>query len=139
MSTCVYSCICSNFLFEDRYGTLHMVRGNTYVHMYGLPTQEDNDDDDVVGDDGDVCALCCTKSDPEKMSMCDKCELQYCTDCIDTHTCDNVILFDSATVSCCAHRLRILNVYLVDNGPERQLCVLEGGDQCAVHGFSSRA
>ena len=27
---------------------------------------------------------------PKKMSMCDKCELQYCTDCIDTHTCDNV-------------------------------------------------
>ena len=36
MSTCVYSCICINFLFEDRYGTLHMVRGNTYLHMYGL-------------------------------------------------------------------------------------------------------
>ena len=38
-----------------------------------------------------------------------------------------------------AHKLRILNVYLVDNGTERQLCVLEGGDQCAVHGFSSCA
>ena len=35
---------------------------------------------------GDVYALCCTKSNPEKMSMCDKCEMQYCTDCIDTHT-----------------------------------------------------
>ena len=43
-----------------------------------------------MGDDGDVFARCCTKSDPEKMSMCDKCPLQYCTDCIDTHTCDNV-------------------------------------------------
>ena len=60
------------------------------AHVWAAPTQEDNDDEDVVGDDGDVCALCCTKSDPEKMSMCDKCELQYCTDCIDTHTCDNV-------------------------------------------------
>ena len=60
------------------------------AHVWTAPTQEDNDDEDVVGDDGDVCALCCTKSDPEKMSMCDKCELQYCTDCIDTHTCDNV-------------------------------------------------
>ena len=30
----MYSCICSNFLFEVRYGTLHMVRGNTYLHMY---------------------------------------------------------------------------------------------------------
>ena len=47
--------------------------------------------------------------------------------------------FDSATVSCCAHKLRILNVYLVDNGTERQLYVVEGGDQCAVHGFSSCA
>ena len=28
-------------------------------------------------------------------------------------------------------------MYLVDNGTERQFCVLEGGDQCAVHGFSS--
>ena len=32
-----------------------------------------------------------------------------------------------------------LNVHLVDNGTERQLCVVEGGDQCAVHGFSSCA
>ena len=56
------------------------------AHVWTAPTQEDNDDEDVVGDDGDVCALCCTKSDPEKMSMCDKCKLQYCTDCIDTHT-----------------------------------------------------
>ena len=32
-----------------------------------------------------------------------------------------------------------VHVYLVDNGTERQLCVLEGGDQCAVHGFSSCA
>ena len=60
------------------------------AHVWTAPTQEDNDDEDVVGDDGDVCALCCTKFDPEKMSMCDKCELQYCTDCIDTHTCDSV-------------------------------------------------
>ena len=60
------------------------------THVWTAPTQEDNDDEDVVGDDGDVCALCCTKFDPEKMSMCDKCELQYCTDCIDTHTCDSV-------------------------------------------------
>ena len=49
------------------------------AHVWTAPTQEDNDDEDVVGDDGDVCALCCTKFDPEKMSMCDKCELQYCT------------------------------------------------------------
>ena len=60
------------------------------AHAWTAPTQEDNDDEGVVGDDGDVYALCCTKSDPEKMSMYDKCELQYCTDCIDTHTCDNV-------------------------------------------------
>ena len=56
------------------------------AHVWTAPTQEDNDDEDVLGDDGDVCALCCTKSDPQKTSMCDKCELQYCTDCIDTHT-----------------------------------------------------
>ena len=37
-----------------------------------------------------VCALCCTMSNVEKTSMCDKCQLQYCTDCIATHTCDNV-------------------------------------------------
>ena len=28
-------------------------------------------------------------------------------------------------MSCCAHKLRILNVCLVNNGTERQLCVLE--------------
>ena len=28
-------------------------------------------------------------------------------------------------------------MYLVDNGTERQFYVLEGGDQCAIHGFSS--
>ena len=60
------------------------------TRVWTAPTQEDNDDEDVVGDDGDVCALCCTKSDREKMSMCDKCELQYWTDSIDTRTCDNV-------------------------------------------------
>ena len=43
-----------------------------------------------MGDDGDVCALCCTKFNPEKMSLCDKCQLQNCLDCIDIHTCDNV-------------------------------------------------
>ena len=57
------------------------------AHVWTAPTQEDNDDEDVVADEGDVCALCWTKSDPEKMSMF---ELQYCTDSIDTHTCDNV-------------------------------------------------
>ena len=56
------------------------------AHLRTAPTPEDNDGEDVVGDDGDVCALCCTKFDPERMSMCDKCEMQYCTDCIDTHT-----------------------------------------------------
>ena len=42
-----------------------------------------------MGDNGNVCALCCTKSDPKKMSMCDKWPLQHCTDCIDCslHTC----------------------------------------------------
>ena len=40
------------------------------AHVCAAPTSEYNDDEDVAGDDGDVCALCCTKSDPEKMSMC---------------------------------------------------------------------
>ena len=35
------------------------------THVWAAPTQEDNDNED----DGDVC----TRSDPEKMSMCDKC------------------------------------------------------------------
>ena len=60
------------------------------AHVWTAPGQGYNDDEDVVNDDGDVCVLCCTKPDPEKMSMHDKCELQYCTGCIDTHTCDNV-------------------------------------------------
>ena len=49
------------------------------AHVWTAPTQEDKDDEDVVGDDGDVCALCCTKSDREKMSMGDKCEASATT------------------------------------------------------------
>ena len=79
-----------------------MVHGNMYPHMYGPHLEGDNDDEDIMGDNGDVCALCCTKSDPEKMSMCDKCQLQYCTDCIDTHTCDNVTVlkFSNSVMLC---------------------------------------
>ena len=72
----------------------------------------DSDDEDVVGDDRDLCvvccscyllhlvhlshmdkptldcALCCTKSNLG-LSICDKCGLMYGMDCIDMHTCDN--------------------------------------------------
>ena len=71
-----------------------------------------------MGDDGGARALCCTKFDPEKMSMCDKCSLQYCTDCIDTLTRIHVAVsqcFVSATVKFSAHKLLILRLYLVDN------------------------
>ena len=34
-----------------------------------------------MGADGDVCALCCTKSNPEKLFMCDKCLLASWKDC----------------------------------------------------------
>ena len=47
--------------------------------------------------------------------------------------------FISAAASCCAHKLRILSLHLVDNGTKRRLRVVEGGDKCAVHGFSSCA
>ena len=34
--------------------------------------------------------------------MCEKCQLQYCTDCIDTHTCDNVtVLYFGNCVMLC--------------------------------------
>ena len=66
------------------------------AHVWVAPAHEDNDDEDVVGDDGDVYALCCTKSDHEKMSMCDKCQLLYCTDCIDTYACDCATVFHFA-------------------------------------------
>ena len=48
---------------------------------------KDYDDEDVVGDNGDARTLCCTKANLG-LSMCDKCKWMYCTDCIDTHTCD---------------------------------------------------
>ena len=51
-----------------------------------------------MGDDVDVCALCCTKFESQKMSMCHKCKLQYCTDCIDTHACDNVTALELSNV-----------------------------------------
>ena len=37
-----------------------------------------------------MCALYCTKSNPERLSMCDKCQLTSYTDCIHMHTCDKV-------------------------------------------------
>ena len=55
-----------------------------------------------MGDDGDACALCCTTSNPEKMFMCDNCQLQYCMDCIDMHTRDSVtVLWFSNCVMLC--------------------------------------
>ena len=83
------------------------------AHVWVAPTQEDNDEEGVVGGNGDVCVLCCTKSDPKGMSMCDKCQLQYCTDCIDTHM-TMLQCFNFATMSCCAHKLLILTLYLVE-------------------------
>ena len=85
------------------------------AHVWAAPTRGDDDDEDVVGDDGDVCALCCTKSDPEKMS------------CVTSVSCNILRIalthihvtmsrcFNSATVSCCTHKLLILILYLVDN------------------------
>ena len=50
--------------------------------------QEDCDYEDVAGDDGDVCAL--LHQVYIGLSMCDKCQLTYCTSCIDTHTALNL-------------------------------------------------
>ena len=43
------------------------------THVWAAHAHEDNDGEDLVGDDGDVCALCCTKSD--RNNVCDKCYL----------------------------------------------------------------
>ena len=51
------------------------------AHVWAAHAQE-------VGDNGHVCALCCTECNPEKLSMCDK--LTYCTECIDACQCDKV-------------------------------------------------
>ena len=59
------------FCFEDKCGTLHMVLGPP--HVWVAHAEEDSDVEDAVGDDGDVSVLCCTKFNPEKLSMCDKC------------------------------------------------------------------
>ena len=54
------------------------------AHVWTAPTQEDNDDEDVVGDDGDVCALCCTKfarpfcPNPQKVIRRNHTHLQQC-------------------------------------------------------------
>ena len=56
---------------------------------------EDCDDEDVVGDNVDVCVLCCPRSNLG-LSLCDKCQLMYGTDCIDTHTCNKLVLHNSA-------------------------------------------
>ena len=53
--------------------------------------QEDYDDEDAVGGERDVCALCCTKPNLG-LSMCGKCQLIFCTSCIGMHTCDKVTI-----------------------------------------------
>ena len=59
---------------------------HTCTCVWAAHAEEDNDDEDVVGDNGVVCALCCIRSIAQKLFMCDKCQLIYCIDCIDTHT-----------------------------------------------------
>ena len=66
----------------------------------------------TLGGNADICAFCCTKCDPKKMSACDKCQPQYCTGCIDTHTCGCVAVLQFSVVSCYAHNLLILRLYL---------------------------
>ena len=39
---------------------------------------------DDVGEEVDVCALCCHK---HTATVCGECHLNYCAECIDTHTC----------------------------------------------------
>ena len=60
---CVCVCVCVNAIRT-------ILQFTRVTHGRTAPTQKDNDDEDVVGDDGDACALCCTKSDLEKMYMC---------------------------------------------------------------------
>ena len=86
MSICLYSCICSNFLCEDKYRTLHMVHGNTHYHIYGPHMHQKTTMMRMLWVMLGCMCLLLHKSNPEKMPMCDNCQLQYCIDCIDTHT-----------------------------------------------------
>ena len=46
-------------------------------------TVEDDTQDDV-GEEVDICALCCQK---HTTTECGECHLHYCAECIDPHTC----------------------------------------------------
>ena len=87
MSTCVYSCICNNFWFEDKYSALHMVHGNTYLHMYGSHLHMRTMIMMMLWVTMGMYVSFVSPSLTMKRCSCvDKCQLQYCTDFIDTHT-----------------------------------------------------
>ena len=114
MSTCVYSYICSNFLFEDKYGTLHMVHGNMYPHMYGPHLHRRTMMMRMLWVTmGMHVPFVAPSLDPEKMSMCERCNIvQIALTSIHVTVSQ---CFNSATVSCCAHKLLILILYFLDN------------------------
>ena len=54
-----------------------------YVWKSTEATVDDATQDDV-GDEVDICALCCQK---HTTTECGKCNLNYCVECIDPHSC----------------------------------------------------
>ena len=76
------------------------------------------DDEDVMGDDGDVCCTLTVRRCPCVTSV-------SCNIVVIASTRTHVTTWQCATVSRCAHKLRILILYLVDNSIERRTGVVE--------------
>ena len=51
-----------------------------------------DDTQNDVGDEVDICALCCQK---HTTTECGECHLHYCVECIDPHTCGDKTIYSS--------------------------------------------
>ena len=61
------------------------------------------------------------------MSMCDKCQLQYCTDCIDTQTSDNVIVLSVCNYVMLCTQVAHSDIVLIGQLNRKKICVVQGG------------
>ena len=119
--TDLYECVrillhLQQFCFEDKCRTLHMVPGNTYLQIYGLHLHRRTM----------MMRMLWVTMGMYVPFVAPSVTLRRCP-CVTSVSCNIVQIaltrihvtisrcFNSATVSCCAHKLLILILYLVDN------------------------
>ena len=81
-----------NFASKGRSGTLRLDRGNMFPPHVWKSTEATVADatQDDVGDEVDICALCYQK---HTTTECGECNLNYCAECIDPHTCGAMTVY----------------------------------------------